>query len=218
MKRMFITVFSISCIAAFMLSTAYASRPASKEWVLQQIAANQRILTAADWNAVCTSGSPTSASGCYGNVSSAAFTKVSDRLGGFTTYANINPVNVSSSVFIKTFFGGTNIPANDFTLHVNVSNSAARCGLVTQAGMGLSVSGLATETPSNGNATLNDPNSISVVSINNAISTNDVYYNEHNQTTNPVLGSPQSDPLYLICAGYNPNDGSTAAPINISAT
>ncbi len=199
-----------------MLSAAYASTPASKEWVLQQIAANQGmgVLTAADWQAVCTSGTPTSASGCYGNVSSAAFTKVSDRLGGFTTYANINPVNVSSSVFIKTFFGGTNIPANIFTLHITVSNSAARCGLVTQEGLGLSTSGLATTQPANGTALTNNPNSISVASINNAVSTNDVYYNG----SDPVLGSPQSDPLYLVCAGYNPNDGSTAAPINITAT
>jgi hypothetical protein len=216
MKKMIIMAFSISCVSAFMFSAAYASTPASEEWVRQEIAANQTVLTAADWNAVCTTGSPKSASGCYGNVSSAAFSRVSNRLGGFTTYANINPRNVSSSVFIKTFFGGTNIPVNNNTLQINVNNSAARCGLVTQAGTGFSVSGVATATPTNGNYRVNDPNAISVVSINNAIS-NDVFYNENSQTSNPVLGSPQSDPIYLVCAGYNPADGSTAARINITA-
>src|SRR5580704_14009147 len=102
----------ISCISIFMLPAAHASKPASKEWVLQQLAANQGVLSAADWNAVCTSGTPSSTSGCYGEVNTPAFTKVSNGLGGFTSFANINPVTAVSSVFIKTFFGGTNIPVN----------------------------------------------------------------------------------------------------------
>jgi hypothetical protein len=190
--------------------------------VLEQIATNQRILTAADWNAVCSSGSPTSSSGCYGNVSSAAFTKVSDRLGGFTTYANINPGNVPSSVFLKTFFGGTNIPINDFPgsglLQITLTNSAGRCGLFTQSGFGLGVPGVATNEPG-GIAAGGAPNSASVVSINNTTSSN-VYFNHQDVQSgslSPVAGPPQSSPLYLVCAGYNPNDGSTAAAITVAA-
>ena len=102
-----------------------------KNGYCNKLQANQRLLTAADWSAVCTSGTATSATGCYGNVSSAAFSKVSDRLGGFTTYANINPISASSSVFIKSFFGGTNVPVNANFLQVTLTNSAARCGVVS---------------------------------------------------------------------------------------
>jgi hypothetical protein len=215
MKNRVSSFLFISCLVASVVHVAYASNPASKEWVMQQIAANQRVLTAADWAAVCTSGSPTSTGGCYGNVSSAAFTKVSGRLGGFTTYANINLANVASSVFIKSFLGGTNIPVNANYFQINISNSAARCGVYTQAGFGLGIPGVATSTPSSGSDAGLQPNNASVISINNALS-NDVFYN--NQGSPSTVGGPQqSDPLYLVCAGYNPANGSSAASINVTA-
>ena len=217
MKIKLIMILSISCLLMWN-ATTYAANPASKEWVLQQIAANQRVLSAADWNAVCTSGSPTSSSGCYGNVSSAAFVKVSDRLGGFTTYANINPINATSSVFIKAFFGGTNVPVNANFLQVTLTNSAARCGLFTQMGQGLGVPGVSTSAPTSGNSDGGQPNGASVISINNTTSSS-VYYNNNSfgGTLTPVTGPAQSNPLYLVCAGYNPNDGSTAASIMVAA-
>jgi hypothetical protein len=215
MKKILSSVCFITCLAASIAPVAYASNPASKEWVLQQIAANQKILTAADWSAVCTTGSPTSTVGCYGNVSSAAFTKVSNRLGGFTTYANINPANVASSVFIKSFFGGTNIPQNATYFQINISNSAARCGVFTQAGFGPGLPGVATSIPGSGSDAGLQPNNPTVVSINNALSS-DVFFN--NQSSPSTVGGPQQgDPLYLVCAGYNPANGSSAASINVTA-
>ena len=106
MRKILRTLVYISLLSTSIVTASYAANPASKEWVLQQIAANQSLLTAADWSAVCTTGSPTSSTGCYGNASSAAFSKVSNSLGGFTRYANINPVNIPSSVFVKAFFAG----------------------------------------------------------------------------------------------------------------
>ena len=221
MKKRIIMIFSLSCFSALMATTTHAANPASKEWVLQQIAANQLQLTTADWNAVCSSGSPASASGCYGNVSSAAFTKVSDRLGGLTTYANINPKNVAASVFIKSFFGGTNVPVNANTfpgyLNITLTNSAARCALFTQAGAGLGVPGVFTSIPTSGSSN-NQPGGANVVSINSTTS-NAVYFNDgaSSGTLTPVAGPSQSDPLYLVCVGYSPNDGSTAAAADVTA-
>lgn len=223
MRKIFKTVFSISCFSALMATASFASNPASEEWVLQQIAGNQRQLTAADWSAICTSGIPASSTGCYGNVSSGAFSKVSDRLGGFTSYANINPTNTPSSVFVKSFFGGTNIPAsansNPGFLEVQLINSAGRCGLFTQSGFGLGLPGVSTNIPVSGDTAGLAPNSASVVSINNAAASI-VAFNNQNSTLNEshVTGPQHSNPLYLVCVGYNPGDGSTAAALSVNAT
>jgi len=188
--------------------TLATTNPASQEWVMKQIsiavANTQSVLTAAEWNAVCTSGSPAGASGCFGNASSPAFTKLSTGLGGYTTYANIIPANAPNSVFIKAFFAGTNTPASTQYLTVSILGGAARCNLFAQSGMGISpIDGIA-----NQNA---GPQAPAPTSINNFTYTAFLYNN------NPSIPVVISSPLYLLCVGYNTTDGATATTLT-SAT
>jgi hypothetical protein len=223
MKKILRTLVFIS-FSTLMGTTLYAANPASQEWVLQQIAANQTLLTASDWEAACTSGSPSSSTGCYGNANSAAFTKISNSLGGFTRYANINPVNAPNSIFIKSFFAGTNIPAQPVNLNVTVTG-AARCALFTQVGQGLGLGGVSTSNPPSGQAT---PyyvilHTVSFFTINNATnnsSTDGVMYNNEDAggTSQPMSSVVIPNPIYFLCAGFNPSDGSTASTIVVYAT
>src|SRR5579862_8323184 len=95
-KSYLVKIAGVSLLSVSSFANA-ASNPASQEWVLQQIASAlsnvQGTITAQDWASICNKGSPNNASGCYGNVSSSAFTKLSNALGGYTTLANINPSN-----------------------------------------------------------------------------------------------------------------------------
>ncbi len=207
------------CALALTVTTIHASTPASKEWVLQQIATSlQKPLAATDWNAICTSGSPTSSAGCYGNVTSAAFVKVNNQVGGFTRFSNINPVNSPSSVFVKAFLGGTNTPALANNITVTVSSSAARCVLFTQNGFPIGPGGINASSPSNGTETgaFVPPMAVSVSAINNT--SLPITYNSAPDAFATVGGSPNSDPIYLLCVGYNASDGTTAAAINVTAT
>lgn len=206
------------CALAFVVTTAHASNPASKEWVLAQIAANQPQLSSNDWNSICTSGSPNSATGCYGNVTSSAFSKVSNHLGDFIRYANINPVNIATSVFVKAFLGGTNTPASGNAISVHVNGFAARCALFTTEGLGIGPGGVTTTTPPNGNSpgAYVEPQTLAVLSINNATTT--LEYNDQLDSVTPAGGPVNSNPIYLLCAGYNATDGSTATGLNVTAT
>jgi hypothetical protein len=164
------------------------------------VANSQSILTAADWNAVCTTGTPAGANGCFGNASSAAFAKLSTGLGGYTTYANIIPANAANSVFIKAFFAGTNTPASTQYLTVSILGGAARCNLFAQAGMGISpVDGI-------GNQDIG-PEAPAPTSINNFTYTNFLY------NSNPSIPVVTASPLYLLCVGYNTTDGATATTL-----
>jgi hypothetical protein len=223
MKKILRTLVSIS-FSTFIVTTAYAANPASKEWVLQQIAANQTLLTASDWEALCTTGSSMSSTGCYGNASSPAFAKVSNSLGGFTRYANINPVNAPNSIFIKSFFAGTNTPAQPFNLNVTVTG-AARCALFTQVGNGLGLGGVSTSNPPSGQATTYYVvlHAVSFVTINNATNNsqnNGIMYNYESVggTGQPLSPVVIPNPIYLLCAGFNPADGSTASTIIVYTT
>ena len=207
------------CVLAFAMTTAYAANPASKEWVLEQIAANPQQLTSADWNAICASGSVASSTGCYGNVTSAAFQKVSDYVGGFTRYANINPQNIPSSVFVKAFFGGTNIPAQATNLNLTVNGGAARCALFTRNGYGIGPAGVNSSVPTSGSdsGAFVPPMTLTVESINNA--NNGFAYNGFSPNPSSTVGGPPGqDPIYLLCVGYNATDGSTATSVNVTAT
>ena len=221
MEKISTALVSVSLIATLFAYNAYAANPASKEWVLQQIAAHPPVLTAADWKAACTSGSPANSSGCYGNVSSAAFTKVSNYLGGFIRLSNINPMNVPSSVFIKAFFAGTNTPAQSTYLHITLNDSAARCALFTQVGLGVGLGGISTTNPSSGNSSTPYVvlHAISPVTINNTTS-NEIYYNAENIGTGvtPLSNVVVPNPIYLLCLGYDTTDSTTAAAVNITAT
>lgn len=188
-----------------------AANPASQDWVLRQI-----TLNTSDWYAVCQQGSASSPSGCYGNVASPAFIKLSDRLGGYLTYANINPVNAPGSVFIKAFLGGTNTPAALANILVTVTNSAARCALFTTQGGGLGPQGVSNENPTSGNVSnsLPPPHAPVLTSFNNA-STNMAYANSFFIPAAPVV---LPAPIYLLCVGYDPANGYTAASIANNVT
>lgn len=175
-------------------------------------------LRAALWNAACTTGSPSQSSGCFGNVSSTAFDKINTAVGGFTTYANINPVNAPGSVFIKAFLAGTNIPVGTQYLSVTLSNSsAARCALFTQSGLGIGPMGISNMAPSNGSTSGSIPALTApvVVAINNTSSTNEIGY-----VSNPASPLLIPRPIYLLCVGYDTTDGATATTLidNISAS
>jgi len=217
-KTLSVALFSISS-----LSHAASTTPASKEWVLKQIALaiSQIQITAQDWANLCNTGSPTNSSGCYGNVSSASFTTIDNNLGGFTTYANINPANgATNSVFVKAFLAGTNTPVSSTTITVAVHPGAARCALFTQAGGGIGPRGISSDNPVNGSTTTSDPppHTPSVIAINNASTSSTVFYN--NTFVAPQSPANVPHPIYLLCVGYNPNDGSSAASIlnNVTAT
>lgn len=222
MKKTLSRLVYTSVLSAFAASAVYAANPASKEWVLQQLAANGPVLTTSDWNAVCSTGSPSSQAGCYGNASSAAFAKLSKYTGGFLRYANIKPANVSSSIFVKAFFAGTNTPAQLHNLVVTATNNAARCALFTQAGQGLGLGGISTTNPTSGNTSSEFVvlHAVSFVTLNN-ISTSVIYYNNESiggGSSAPLSAVNIPKPIYLLCAGFSTTDGSTAAPLNISAT
>jgi hypothetical protein len=131
-------------------------------------------------------------------------------------------VNMPSSIFVKAFFAGTNTPAQARYLSVNVSNSAARCTLFTEVGHGLGITGVSTTNPANGQTS--SPyvtlHGVSFVTINNTISNNGIYYNAEDigGTGQPLSNVIVPNPIYLLCAGYNTTDGSTAASVNIIAT
>lgn len=177
------------------------------------------VLTAADWAAACTSGSPTSATGCYGTSNSTAFTKINNRTGGFTSYANINPTNApANSVFIKAFLAGTNTPVGSTALDVSVINSAARCVLFYQQGLGVGTGGIATYNPAPGNTPSEfqiGPQVATVVTFNSASSASALVYNA--PFDSPASPAVIPNPLYLVCAGYSPADGSTAAALTVTA-
>ena len=224
MRKILRKLIFISLLSTSIVSASYAANPASKEWVQQQIAANQSLLTAADWSAACSGGSPASSIGCYGNASAAAFAKISNSLGGFTRYANINPVNVPSSVFIKAFFGGTNIPAQPFNINVTVTG-AARCALFTQVGNGLGLGGISTSNPPSGSATpyyvvLHTVSFLTINNFTNNSPSNGIMYNNEavGGTGQPLSNVVIPNPIYLLCVGFDPANGSTASTINVSAT
>lgn len=212
-KSLVLAVISLTCLCSQVYSasrqpTTGPTHPASQEWVLQQIAALNTQLTAADWNAVCSSGSPANSSGCFGNISSSAFAKVNTGIGGFITVANIDTTNApAGSVFIKSFFGGTNTPASSTYIAVTLSSgNIARCGVYMQQGTGLDVlfGGSINTSITNGDTA--GPVAAHPVVI-------------HSGTVDIGLFSggntralPQQ-PLYLVCAGVTSN-GATAASLS----
>jgi hypothetical protein len=206
------------CVLAFAVSTANAAVPASKEWVMQQIAASLAPVTAADWNALCTSGLPTSATGCYGNIASAAFTKINNAIGGFTRTANINPVSAANSLFVKAFLGGTNVPVSNSTISVSVTSGAARCIIFTQQAFAIGPGGVNSSSPSSGAETgaFVPPTALTIEAINTDTTT--LAYNQAPFSSPTVGGSPNTDPLYLLCVGYSATDGTTASPITVTAS
>jgi hypothetical protein len=215
---MMVKRYLLFCALACAVTTTYAANPASKEYVMQEIANSLQPLATSDWNAICSSGTATSATGCYGNVISAAFVKINNYTGGFTRYTNTNPVNAPSSVFVKSFLGGTNTPASTSTINVAVNGSAARCVLFTQNGLAIGPAGVNASSPGNGTTSgaFVPPIAVIVTAINNTSA--NLAYNQAPYAFATVGGSPNSDPIYLLCVGYNANDNTTAAAISVTAS
>ena len=207
---------SLLVLMSIPISVLAAAVPATQDWVLAQLQTLQSKITSTDWDALCSSGSPEDATGCWGNVSSTAFQKISAGTGGFTSYANIQPKNIVGSVFIKAFLGGTNTPVAPINLIVVAPDIAARCALFTSNGAGLGAGGVI-------NSTIHRESPMARVATTTLVTA-------FNRTPFPGLliryeaealpiAKPE-DPIYLMCVGYDPEDGSTAVSIygSISVT
>lgn len=164
-------------------------------------------LSAADWTKACSSGSPTDAAGCYGNVNALGFAKVNRFTGGFLTVANINASNApANSVYIKAFYAGTNTPQKPESITVTLNKgSAARCGVYLQQGTGLDTLYSGSINTSTDNDSTAGPVAAHPVTVNSDSVTIGVYTGGN--TFNP------QQPLYLICAGVETCDGSTSMSI-----
>lgn len=211
MKKQIIALglLSLASIASYAAPVA-SSVPASKEWVLQQIAAANTQLTQADWSAVCTNGSPANVGGCFGSASSGAFAKISRGLGGFATLANIDTANSpAGSVFVKAFFADTNTPVSTASIAVTLSSgNIARCGIFLQQGTGLDTVGASIDT-SVVNSSTGGPSIVAhPITINAATVAVPMF------TGAGTVAEPKQ-PLYLVCMGVASN-GATAA--SLSAT
>lgn len=162
------------------------------------------VLSENDWNAICSSGSPTAPTGCLGNVSSQAFQTVSNATGGFTTWANIEPRNAPDSVFLKAFLDGTNTPDAPPNIRVNVVEGAARCGLFTKQGASIGNNGINNLNPSPGTSQMQSAPLGLILALN--ISAGSFTYE---QQTTPAEAAPP-DPIYVMCVAYDPTDGASA--------
>ena len=201
-------------IATLALSTAIfaAPNPVSYDQMVKYVNAHTSTLTAADWTALCASGSPADSTGCYGNVNSTAFTKVNQGTGGFLTYANINPANApAGSLFVKAFYAGTNLPTagNAIALSILATN-VARCGLYIQQGTGVDSGG-----PSMNNSTVGE----GLVFTGPVVVGHPVTVTYASPFSYPVYPSEATgtfappQPLYMVCAGVNVSDGLTSESI-----
>ncbi len=190
---------SVALLSLPLLSFA-APNPASQDWVGKNY---RPQLSAAVWDAACSSGTTESSEGCYGNVSSSAFGLINQAVGGFTSLANINATNApNNSVFIKAFFAGTNTPVSGTDITVNhTAVDAARCSLFSQAGNGVNL--IETRVV---NGSISDPEATRITVITSAGSTI-----SYAQGANSVA---INSPLYLVCAGVSIADGSTSAALS----
>jgi hypothetical protein len=149
-KFMVLTATSLLCLASQVYADQKqsvaigATQSASQEWVLQQLAnLPSSTITAADWAAICTTGNPEGAHGCFGNISSPAFARINKIIGGFADQVNIPATNVPNSIFIQKYYGGSSHVSgfNTPTIH-NSSPSGASCSYFTTQGANLSYTGV----------------------------------------------------------------------------
>ena len=207
-------------IAAMAFSTAMfaAANPVSYDKMVQYVNSHTSTLTAADWSAVCSSGSPTSAQGCFGEVSSSAFHRLDVGLGGFSTITGINTTESTApnSVFIKAFLASTNTPVSNEYITVTVPSfgGMVRCANFAQAGIGISAAeGINTSIPSDGTSSFSGPEAPHVLAM-NATSTQATTNYNYNQNSGNSSPANISSPIYFICVGVNSTNGSI--PITIT--
>ena len=104
-------------------------------------------LTAADWAAVCTSGSPSAATGCYGNIGSTQYMKIDRILRGFSAIANVQIVSTPNSIFIQQYGPGSNVPQEHGYATIQLAQQAGGnanqlvCDVFTEGGVEVSVAG-----------------------------------------------------------------------------
>lgn len=166
-------------------------------------------LTAADWNAACTSGTPAQSGGCFGNISSPAFDKINTALGGFASMANIPVTNVPRSVYLIQFFGGSSntIDPSHLDVFLNTTDTiAASCVLAVTEGSEIGYNGLQNCTTNlTSNAINSMPNKVTTLQgPTTSARTCDQQYQACNNAS--AHYTPVNVPIYLICIG-NTIDG-----------
>ena len=198
--------FNVSCFAFLTLPALVfaAASSTNTKLLLPQTKKAQSQLSATDWGAVCTIGSPANPSGCLGNASSEPFQNVSNGTGGFTSWANIKPVNAPDSVYIKAFLAGTNSPESPPNISVNVLEGAARCGLFTTQGESIGVNGINNLNPTPGTSLMQSAPFGLIIALNSSAGG---FSYEHAPA--PFEADPP-DPIYLMCVAYDPADGASA--------
>ena len=197
-------------------SNAAAPNPASQKWV-ERYAVPQ--LEAADWAAVCSSGTPTSQSGCFGNIFSAHFAKLNAGLQGVASYFNIPLSNVENSVFIQQYFGDSSIPTaltGSNALITNNSPNHAKCTMYTAQGIPLGGTGVNNCNKTPGNSSQNYYIYYAFIPS-TAIDANLIYQECNSSNPSGDGYTPVINPVYMICFGLT-NAGATASLQGISAS
>ncbi len=133
MTRKLIAQIALGTIVATLSSVSCAHTNPINEAYVQ--------LSAADWAAVCTTGSPTSASGCLGNIASPQFAKINRILLWITDFANVPVISTPNSVFIQQYGGASAVPfpASQYATvnTVAVGGGGAVCEVFTGHGQAL---------------------------------------------------------------------------------
>lgn len=207
MKRISLLLTSMALVC----STVFAGQntvtgpthPASKEWVLEQLANfAPTSLTAQDWAAACDSGSPTSATGCYGNIASSGFAKLNKIIGGggFTDQIDIPVASVPNSFFIQQFNGNSAIPSTTATspeVKIPASSAPAMCAYFATNGANLSYEGLVLNDDCEAGGGIQD------------ISNNNTFQTVYRVASACVVDAPVVTTYYVLCVGYHVTNTST---------
>lgn len=160
-------------------------------------------LTAEDWAAACDSGSPTSETGCYGNIASPGFASLNKKLMGFSDQVNIPSISTANSIFIQQYNGSSHVPSiagQSPQVSIPNSSSPAMCAYFTTGGANLTYTGVL-----NGD-TYKVGGAIQYVRNSNRFT--QIYYRVDGYSTPPVVV-----PYYVLCIGTNnPTDGVEPTP------
>ena len=196
---------SIGILGVVLSAAACAApNPVSYDKMVEYVAAHSGILTAANWAAACTTGSPLSANGCYGDAASTGFARINRGLGGYSSYSGINiSGSVAGSIFIKAFLANANTPIDPENISVTLASGyGARCSLFTQEGAGINgVEGMGN---SGSNGTLSGPQAAQITTVSSA--------QQDIKITNAAPAVINA-PLYILCVGFNTTDNSTISSI-----
>lgn len=215
MKRISLLLTSVALVC----STAFAGQktipgsthPASQEWVLQQLANySPSSLTAQDWAAACDSGSPTSATGCYGNIASSAFAKINKIIGGggFTDQINLPATSTPNSIFIQQFNGNSALPSvtgQSPQIKIPASSAPAMCAFFATNGANLSYEGMVLGDTCEVGGGIKD------------VTNSNTFTTVYNTASDCVINAPVVVTYYVVCVGYHTTNSTTApTPASLS--